>query len=519
MPKIGRDEITTTQDRRIFLQLGGPSPANAVKYAGVQTQYLMIDGVTRPVRGAIEPIRVPSINRRRQYDNVGRKAAAPAFPTATLHVLESRGQLPFSLGGMDCPMNLYLPVGKCERPDSFLLGWSDFVEIISYAEATDVDEGARSAWDDDNQAEDSIALVLESKYAIGKLGFGAEAANEVSREVIDIVYGSEVQCGDCGPTDDGTKRIYAVAKSSGAASPGYPAEVIYTVDGGATWAQVNIDGFGATEDPLAIDIVDDKLVVLGDDAYFWATLNRKTGVPGAFTKVSTGFVAANTPRDLYVLSPSEIFFCGDGGYVYKSTDVTAGVSVISAGDATTDNLLRIHGDGGATIVAAGAGSAVIVSSNRGATWGTTVAEPSAIALDIYALWVVDDERWFVGTAASGRLFWTQDGGETWDEISFTGAGAGAVRDIVFATDEVGYFVHDDNTPTGRIFATWNGGANWVRNDGGSYRLLNWPTIDRVNRVATPRGAGPQTAANNVALACLAGDGTDGTILVGAANEF
>ena len=181
---------------------------------------------------------------------------------------------------------------------------------------------------------------------------------------MDIIYGSEAQCGDCGPADDGTQLIYAVTKSSGAGSPGLPAELVYSLNGGDSWSQVNIDGLGASEDPLAIELVGSKLMILSDsDAYYWATLNKVTGVPGTFTKVTLGIVAAGTPRDIYVLSAREVFLCGDGGYLYKSTDIAAGVTVVSPGDASSDDLLRIHGDGQNTIVAAGAGSSVVVSHN------------------------------------------------------------------------------------------------------------------------------------------------------------
>lgn len=517
MPKPTSDEVLTQQNRRLFFQDGGPFPTNLTKFAGVETQYMVLEGVTRPISGGIEPIRVYDPNRPKRFKNVGRKTTAPDFPTATLRILEKRGALPFQLGDLSCPNNLYLPNGACTDPSDFLNGWNDFVEIVSYAEATEVDEGDRMAWEDDSQAEDSVSLTLETKYAIGKLGFGAEASTEISREVIDVVYGSLLQCGDCGPADDGTKRIYAVATSSGAGSPGLPAEVIYSVDGAQNWAQINITSFGATEAPLAIDIVGDKLVVLGDDAYYWATINKNTGVPGAFTKVTTGIVAANTPLDMYVLG-SKIFISAAGGYVYRVDNVASGATVVSAADATTSDLLRIHGDGGETIVAVGANSDVVVSTNRGATWGTTVSEPSAIPLNNVALFVKSATHWWVGTGSSGRLYYTLDGGEIWTHVPFTGAGAGNIRDIVFATDEVGYFVHDDNTPTGYLWTTWNGGASWVRSDGGTPRLLNWPVIDRVNRIAVPN-AHPQTDSNNVIFAGLAGDGSDGILLLGVAAEF
>lgn len=516
MPRPTVDQVVTTQNKRLFAQWGGPLPNNPVFFAGVEGQYAVLEGVTRPLLGAIEPIKIYDPRRAKRFNNIGRKATAPDFATGTFRLLERVGALPFALGDMSCPFNLYLSVGKCDDLSDFLHGWEYWVEIVSYAEATSVDEGDRMAWEDDNQSEDAVAITIESKYGIGALSFAAKAATEVAREVVDAVYGSNQQCGDCGPSDDGTKRIYAVTKSSGAGSPGLPGELIYSVNGGLTWVQTTITGFGATEDPLAIDIAGDKLIVIGADAYFWASINPKTGVPSAFTKVSTGFVALKTPRDLYVLGPQAVFFVGDGGYVYKSTNIAAGVSVIDDGAATTDNLLRIHGDGQNTLVAVGQASAIIKSLNRGNDWAATVAEPSAIPLDNTAVWVQGPEVYFVGTGNSGRVFYTLDGGETWSPISFTGTGSGYVRDIVFATDEVGYFVHDNTDPTGYIWSTWNGGADWVRNDGGSQRILNWPVIDRVNRLAVP-SASSQVNANNVVAAGLGGDGTDGVLLRASAN--
>jgi len=518
MPKPSKATVATQQNRRIWMQFGGPFPNDPVSYSGVQTQYMIIDGVTRPIRGSIDPIRVGDPLRYKNFRNVGRKVTAPDFPTATLHVLENRNTLPFQLGDLTCPHNIYLLGGECQTPDDFLNGWGDLVEIYSYAEATEVDGGDRTAWEDDNQLEDAISETMEFIYAIGKLGFGAKASTEISREVIDVVYGSSISCGDCGPSDDGTRRIYAVSTTSGAGSPGLPAELIYTLDGGSTWFQTNITGFGASEAPLAIDIVGDKLVILGDDSYYWATINGNTGVPGTFTKVTTGIVAANTPLDMYVLGTT-LFICGVGGYIYRVDSVPSGAVVISAGDATTNDLLRIHGDGGETIVAVGANSDVVVSTNRGVTWGATVTEPSAIALNITALYVKSARHWWVGTSQSARLFYTLNGGETWTLVPFTGAGAGNINDIYFASDEVGYFSHADNSPIAYLWTTWNGGANWVRNDGGSQRLLNFPAaMDKIGRIASPT-VNIATDTNNVALACLAGDGSDGTLLLGIANKF
>ena len=80
MPRPTDAEVTKTQNRRIFYQPGGPYPGNVPTYFGKDTQYMMLDSVTRPLR-TIEPIRVPNPTKLESYINVGRKISAPDFPT------------------------------------------------------------------------------------------------------------------------------------------------------------------------------------------------------------------------------------------------------------------------------------------------------------------------------------------------------------------------------------------------------------------------------------------------------
>lgn len=515
MPTLSADEIITYKHIRSFIQFGGARPVNQAKYAGQDAQYLSVEGVRLVETGGIDPIWVPDPRRQGSYRLVGRKLTAPDLSEATLKLLEKHGAIPRQLQKIGCSFNLYQPTGPCKDLSDFLGGWTDYVMVYSAAIVTDKDLGTRTSWDSDEMIEDSLNLVLADIYPVGSLGFGEKAAAQADREVVDVVYGSNVECGNCGPGDDGTGRIYAVTKSSGAGSPGLPAEVIYSVDGGATWTDANIAGLGATADPVAIDIVGNYLVVVvaSENAYYWAEINSLTGVPGAFTKVTTGFVATKLPNDIYVVSSREIYFAADGGYVYKSEDITAGVTVLDAGSATTNDLQRIHGQG-EVIVAVGDADTVIKSTNRGATFAVTTDTPVGASVALQALAVLDEYRIWVGSAA-GRLYYTINGGETWVELSFSGQGNGAVRDIVFVNDEVGYFAHNTSTPTARVFATWDGGNTWTRT---SPRIRNFPTFDYAGRLAVPNtDAG--VAANNLAIAGLAGDGSDGIVLLGIASRI
>ena len=511
MPNILANDVVTYKHKRNFIQFGGPRPNNVLQFAGQDSQYLVMEGVGAPESGGIDPIYVPG-SIPGKYKLVGRKISPADLMSASLKMLEKHGSIPRQLQRIGCAFNLYEVTGDCADLSDFLGGWTDYVLVYSLAIVTNKDLGTRSAWDTDTQIEDTLSLTLADVFPIGGLSFGEQAAPDISREVVDVVYGSKEQCGDCGPQDDGTLKISAVTKSSGSGSPGMPAEVIYTLNSGASWSEANITGLGATADPTAIDIVGNRLVVIvtSENAYYWSELSA-VGIPGAWTKVTTGFVAAKQPNDLYVAGPREVYFCGNGGYIYKSTNITAGVTVLNAGSATANDLLRIHGRE-ETIVAVGKTSTVIRSINRGATFSTVTTSPSGISTNVQAVAVLDRNRYWVGLGL-GRVMYTLDGGETaWGQTPFDDSGTGQVHDIVFVNDEVGYFAHATNTPTARVYSTWNGGADWTRT---SRRILNFPTFNKAGRIAVPQvDAG--ISANHVTIAGLAGDGTDGILLLGVA---
>lgn len=515
MPNIKADEIVKQGSTRHYIQFGGPQPGNAVRYAGQDAQYMTISGVSLPESGGVNPVWVPDPTRIGGYRLVSKTVEPQDLPEATITMLEKSGTLPRQLMTIGCSLNVYDVHGLCgdlSDPSQ----WSGYKLVYGGGKVTDKDLGDRSSWDSDDQHEDSLTAVFSRIYPVGQLGFGEKAASQIDREVVDVVFAPGKKCDDCA---FGDKWAYALTRPSGTGSPGLPAEVIYTTDGGLTTTQINITPIGATEEVYAIDVVGSYLVVIGTDAYYYAGINILTGAPGTFTKVTNGFVASKSPRDLFVLSPREVFFVGLGGYVYKATDIAAGVSVIDPGNATTSNLARIAGSEVA-MVAVGASGAVIKSINRGATWGIPSSAPAG-TLNITAVEVLDNLVYWVGTAAPiGKLFWTADGGESWTEKTFTGSGSGGVTDIRFATPEVGYFAHTTTTPAGRLFATEDGGENWKSSAQASNpRIQNLITNSAINRIGIPATSDPGWASNSLALAGLAANNTDGFLAFGYAARL
>lgn len=519
MPNLSANEVKQRTNTRDYIQPGGPRPNNPSHFYGLDAQYMYVGQTTKPNLGTIAPVWAQDPRIPRRYKLIGRTIAPPELGTGNITLTEKFGSVPLQLGVVGCPVNYYNVSGKCRDLSNLMTGWDDVVVVYAGGLVENVRLGQRSSLGDDAVIEDEFSVKWADIYAVGALSFGEQFAAEIDREAVDVVYGSNFRCGDCGPADDGTNRVYAVTKSSGGGSPGLPAELIFTPDGGLTKYQRNIDGMTGTEDPVGVDIAGNLLVVFSATAIYWATINANTGVPSAFTKVTTGLVAGKSLTDVYVLSAKEIFFSALGGYVYKSTDITAGVTALNAGSATTQDLFRIHGDGQDTIVATGAASTVIKSANRGATFAVTTSNPSAIPADFKAVAVRDPLRYWVGANVLGRAYYTLDGGETWAEQHFTGEGAGNVRDIVAPTDEVMYMLFDNNTPTARLIATFNGFADWTMDGGGSQRILNWPVFNVGNRIAFPDVADSTVRVNNLTIVGINGGGVDGIWLAGIASRL
>jgi len=511
MTTITANEVITQNHVRYFVQPGGPGPGNPLYYSGQDNSYINISNVDNPVTGGISPINVQDPFNPGRYRRVGRSIDAADFPTMTVEFLQKRASLPRHLVSLkSCQHNFYQAVGDCRDLSAFETGWSAYIKVMSYGEVTSVSEGG-SAWDSGEQIQDDLEFILAAVYNVGAISLGEKATTEIYSKAVDVVYGSRVSCGACGPNDDGTKLIYAVTDNT-VASPGQAPSIVYSLDGGVTVTEAALTGSTSSDTPVAIGVMGQFLIVVvddgGDGAYFHSEINAITGAPGAFTKVTTGLVGlGNNLTDLYVASAREAYISADGGYIYKIESVTQGVTVSDAGNATSSNLARIDGMND-VILAVGATGTVVYSLNKGRTW---VAATSAGSDNLQALSVRNEYLWWVGDDA-GNVYYTLNQGSTWVDYGWDSTAA-AIDDIHFVTDEVGWISWHTSSPTGVVAATINGGRSWTT---GVQRILNTPTYDIAYRIATPQVVNLDIAANNICLAGLAGNGSDGILIVGSA---
>jgi photosystem II stability/assembly factor-like uncharacterized protein len=290
-----------------------------------------------------------------------------------------------------------------------------------------------------------------------------------------------------------------------AGSPGLPSEIIFSQDGGDTWAETSVATLALGEAGSAFEAVGLNITVVSNDSgslHFAPLADILTG-DEVWTEVATGFNGSGPPNALSSVGSSRTWIVGDGGYIYFTDDITAGVTEQHSGTLTSANLSAVHALNARDAVVVGASNAVLKTVNAGVTW-TLITGP-AVGITLNTVFMRSTLEWFVGTAG-GELYYTLDGGVTWTAKAFNGSGTGNVADVKFATRNIGYMAHATAAVAGRILRTTNGGHTWQVLP--EAQGLTIPANDRVNALATCEDAN----VNFVLGGGLADDATDGFLV-------
>lgn len=496
-----RDHNLTSYSR-VWLVDGRSRPYNTPTYEG-----LMRAGAISWSQGDITLIRRPDPDKYGKFQTIGKISGEEGNPelTLTARYTDDMSKL-LKLARKRCDFDVHIHFGQCEDPRDFNGGFSKAL-ILSAARVSTYGTTDLGALESSENAvvNEEVPVAGEDLLEIVPISYGLQASVLVSREVIDVTVCDTEACGECGETSDGCNKVFAVVSSS-TGSPGILTELVYTYDGGQNWFDMTISTFAGVEVPSAVRCVGNFVVVVSNTSqslHYIAISEALAGIP-SWNEVSTGFVGAGAPNAIHSISSSHTWIVGNGGYVYFTSDPTGGVTVQSAGSATTQNLNAIHALDEIRAVAVGNNNAVIYTAD-GTAWNSVVGP--APGANLNTVWMHGEGEWLVGTS-TGRLFYTKDFGRIWTEKGFPGAGNGAVRDIKFHNDAVGYMATSIVTPApaGRILRTINGGNSWYVTPERRGNVI--PANIRINRVATC--ADP----NVVYGAGLGPDSTDGILIKG-----
>ena len=456
------------------------------------------------------PIRKPDPNRYGAFTIIDAIKAERGLPALSI---ENRYQYTISdflrMARRGCAIDLQVHFGQCQDPRDFNGGW-DKILVLEGADFSNFNTNEMGAVEqgEDAVVNETVDFNGLDLYEILKVSFAELAGTEVIGEVVAVTICDSVTCGECGLPSTGCQHVFAITITQ-TGSPGLPAELIYSIDGGDTIGETNVSTLGPTEDPSGMACVGTNLAIVSNDScsIHYAPIADIEDGTEVWTAIATGLTcAAGAPNAIFSMGSRFTWIVGDGGYIYFTADITAGATdTQDAGVATTEDLQDIHGFDELNLVAVGDNNAVVFTTNGGETWASITGPAVGIVLN--TVWMKSADEWFVGSAA-GNLYYTRNAGTTWTTKAFPGSAAGQVRDIVFATPTVGYLAHDTAAAAGRILRTVDGGQSWYVLPEGTGAI---PTNDRVNSLAA---CGEDV--NIVYGGGLAGDATDGFLVKASA---
>ncbi len=503
---------------RVFILDGGPRPDHAPLYKGC----MMAGGVSQDF-GDVEDIECPSPDLRNTYEVVGEIQSAAGRATTTLtarYALDQESDL-LRIAKQRCRVDVVIVGGQCENPNYYnRFQKAKHLENGLFTNHSTEDEGALESGDN-AEVNESADLSARVQYEVLPITFGAQACDLVTTEIVAVAICDSPACAgnDCLDESTGCQRIYAVQKSVGG-SPTPSTEVVYTIDGGVSWNTSQIDTLDGGEDPTGIACLGGWVGVISNasNSIHYVEQDDLDAVGDeTWQEVATGFVAAKEPNDISAAA-GYAYIVGDAGYVYGTDDLTVGVDVLNAAEATrpadgvaiADNLLCVHALNNDMAVAGGENGAFLYTLNR-TTWNG-VDPFVGVGVNITAVWANNEQIWWAGTS-NGRLWFTVDQGVHWTEKAFSGSGTGRVDDISFSNDAVGYMAHANATPRGRLFRTHSCGGG--SGEAGGWYLLpetghgSMPAGDRFNAVAACK-----YDCNFVVAGGLGDNGTDGILVLG-----
>lgn len=485
---------------RVFLIEGRARPDHAPDY-----QSCMRAGAPDQSFGDVEKIECPSPDAYDQFVEIGAIQGAierGAMDLVGRYASDLESDL-LRLARQRCSADVQVHFGACTDPRIFNSFTKALVlEDVYLTNWSTGDLGALASGDN-AAVDETSSLSIGTMYEVLPMYFSERGADTVVNPQADVVICSVVSCGDCTDDDSGCDIIYSVAGSTGG-SPGTAPDLNYSTDKGVTFSSHDINSLGASDTAESVACIGDYVVVSSASAdgleyNLKATVNA--GTAGGWTEVTTGIVAAGTPRDMWGVG-NYIFVAGDGGYVYGTADITAGVTALDAGSATANDLNKIHALNDLRAVAVGDSDTIIYTTNR-VNWQTATATGGGNNLT--AIWMKDEDEWFVGDA-SGNVYYTLDQGVTWTELTNIPGTYTDINDICFATDSVGYLSGTVSGPGGRILRTYDGGYSWQVIPEGSTSIVGNDAIEGL--------AACKHDVNFVVGVGLADDGSDGIIVTG-----
>ena len=464
-------QLVNTGQIRIFVQLYTEA-LDSYEYYG---RLNLTDNVGQ-ARTESDLVFLPSDDVRNEFIKVGEIVRALERGTTSFTQVADQElvNIWYQILNNNTTFNVQLLIGDVQAPDDFtqwrskiLLGNSRMNEVL-------FGENANPQTPDDNALFNvNGTMNYFDYYPIGTVELTDLGGSVITKSLVD----TDIQI----TTDQRASEIFAATVATAVTNPS--AVVYVATNNTSAITQTDITALGTDGELNTVAIAGTFLLGLQNDgttiSHVYSTLDDVRNANDNFTQVTAGYNASGGPNAAYVANSANIFIAGNAGYIYRLPSVTNAPITLSAGGVTVQNLSAIDGFG-QQVVAVGASSAIVVSNNFGSSFASASA-PTA-GLTITAVQVVGQNKWFIGTG-TGELYYTDNGGESWTQITLAG-NPNNIVDIQFYAKNTqfyfGYVAATDGTNT-LIYRTddsgntFGSGAPYLRNVTSTFSGVAAPT--------------------------------------------
>lgn len=457
----------TSGEASIFVQKDGPN--TAVEYLGCHE----VGDITVP-EGDLTLYYCPDPNQVNKYIVKGSFQGVPGAITTSLTAdftdeIDAMERVIF-------PHTLFVNKAKRGRRNQFTN--RDRGLVLGNARITQRTYTGVSDRSAENAAKTEAGYEISAEFVL------RVATETVARQTIsetlainDIAFCNAIQQ----RTDDSVARRsceigFAVADAGSGAS----GNVLKTTNG-STWTATAADPFASAEHVISVGCFDvsrdtTRVVVARGvtDGAAPAEISYSDDSGATWTAVSVGATNGEfmtSRHGLFILDATHMWFASNLGYIYFSADSGLTWAAQESGTLTTTAWLAIRFATEDVGWVGGVNNEIARTVDGGSTWSAITGPSARSSDDITAIFALDKNRAWIGYDV-GYLYYTVDGGTTWTSRSFSGSASGAVRDIQFFNELLGYMLHDTSAPVGKIHKTIDGGYSW--------ELVTVPTNAGVN---------------------------------------